>query len=153
MSDLKDDFFSENEKKLISAIQDGFKKTITPLTEKLNYITEKLNYIYQSLVDQGLIKPLATAKSLKRITEEGNKVLDKYNVDSYLQENCLLLKDKKLKEKTDVQIFIEASKWVETEGKEKLIEITLHGNIPEDLIKELVSLAILYKIKKSTSDK
>ncbi|MCZ0933460.1 MAG: hypothetical protein OXJ52_09975 [Oligoflexia bacterium] len=146
MSDLKDNFFNKDEKKLISAIQDGFKKTITPLTEKLNYI-------YKSLVDQDLIKPLATAKSLKKITEEGNKVLDKYNVDSYLQENCLLLKNKKLKEKTDVQIFIEASKWVETEGKEKLVEITLHENIPEDLIKELLSLAILYKIKKSTSDK
>ena len=147
MSSLKDDNFSEEQSKLISAIQEGFKKTIKPLTEQLNYI-------YQSLVDQKLIEPLAVAESLKQITQKGNELLEKYNVNSYIDENCPLLRDEKLKENTDPQIFIKAKDWVEKkEGKEKLNEIILNTNFPESLVKELLALAVLYKIKKLNPNK
>ena len=75
MGNLKDDNFNEEQSKLISAIQEGFKKTIKPLIEKLNYI-------YQSLVEQDLIKPFAQANSPKQITERGWKLLKENKVDS-----------------------------------------------------------------------
>ena len=140
MPNLKDDNFSEEQTKLISAIQEGFKKTIKPLIEKLNYI-------YQSLVDQDLIKPFAKANSPKQITERGWKLLKEKKVDFYLEKECELLKDEELKNKTDAQIFIECLEWVKTKGKEKMVEIMLNNNIMEEQCNELLSLAIMEKIK------
>lgn len=142
-----DDFhFDQKEKNFFEAVKQALDLKLTPLSDKLNYI-------YKALVDKKFIEPLATAKSLKQITKKGNELLKKYNVDSYIDENCSLLKDKKLKEKTEVQIFIEANKWIENEGKEKLTEIILNTNFPESLVKELLGLAILYKVKKQAPNK
>ena len=141
MASLKDDCFSEDQKKLLSEIQKGFKKTIKPLTEKLNYI-------YQSLVEQDLIKPFAQANSPKQITEKGLKLLKENKVDSYLEKECELLKDENLKEKTDAQIFIECLEWFKTKGKEKVFEIILNNNIMEEQCNELLALALMEKIKK-----
>lgn len=125
----------------------------TELDKKLEPLMKEVKHITNYLKKFPDFIPLATAKSLKQITERGNELLKKHNVDSYIDENCLLLKDEKLEDKTDAQIFIEASKWVDTKGKEKLVEIMLNSDIPENLIKELLALSILYKIKKSISDK
>ena len=69
MPNLKDDNFSQEQSKLILAIQEGFKKTIKSLTEKLNYI-------YQTLFDEGFIKPFDKTNSPKQITERGWKLLE-----------------------------------------------------------------------------
>ena len=53
-----------------------------------------------------------------------------------------------MKEKTDAQIFIECLEWVKTKGKEKVVEIMLNNNIMEEQCNELLSLALMEKIKK-----
>lgn len=69
-----------------------------------------------------------------------------------METDCVLLKDENLKTKTDAQIFIECLSWVKTKGREKVIEIMLNSNINEEQCNELVSLAIMEKIK-STNGK
>ena len=52
-----------------------------------------------------------------------------------------------IKSLTDVEIFIECLDWVKIKGKEKSIEIRLNSNINEEQCNELLSLAIMQKIK------
>lgn len=123
------------------------------LDETINPLTKKIDHIYNSLISKAIIKPLVQSSSPKQITDRGRKLLNDYNVDSYLNSNCILLKDENLKGKTDAQIFIECLNWVKTKGKEKIVEIILNSNVDENQCNELLSLAILEKIKKSTPDK
>ena len=71
-----------------------------------------------------------------------------YNIDSYLlKSNCELLSDETLKNKSDIEIYIKCLEWVKTKGREKVIEVILNSNLIEDQFNELLSLAIMEKIK------
>lgn len=146
MSNVDNYNFDERDKNLIKAVLDGTKKLIKSATDP----------IITALKDHGIyVETVFKANSPKQITERGHELLNAHNVDSYLKENCLLLKDEKLKEKTEPQIFIECLSWVKTKGKEKVAEIRLNSNISEEQCIELLALDIMYKINpiESTSDK
>ena len=136
-----DDSFDERDVKLTQAILDGVKNLLKP-------INNKLDHVYNSLIKANLVNPLTETKSPKQITERGQELLNIHNVDSYLKENCILLKDEKLKEKTDPQIFIECLNWVKTKGNEKVAEIRLNSNINEEQCIEILALALMKKVKK-----
>lgn len=138
MSNTDDFHFDKRDKKLIEAILDGVKKLINSATTPIIKALEKHN-IY--------VEPVTQSNSPKHITERGQELLNNHDVNSYLDSNCILLKDEKLKEKTDPQIFIECLNWVKTKGKEKAVEIMLNSNINEEQCNELLSLAIMNKIK------
>ena len=112
--------------------------------------TLKLDYkeIRESLIARGIIKPFTQSNSLKQITKRGYDLLSDYNVDSYLlKSNCELLSDETLKNKSDIEIYIKCLEWVKTKGREKVIEVILNSNLIEDQFNELLSLAIMEKIK------
>jgi len=135
-------FFSEELKKRL-------KESLEPIKESLEPINKRLSSIEAFLKNKGY----AVSHSFKQITEKGLELLNKHKVDSYLEENCLLLKDTKLKEKTDPQIFIECLNWVKSKGREKVVEIMLHSNITESQCNEIVSLLLLNKIKPKNQSK
>ena len=121
-------------------------KKLTPIAEKLDHV---YNYMKEKFPD---FKPVVQAGSLKRITEHGQEIIEKYNVESYLEEKCELLK-KDFSGNTDTEIFIECDKWVKNEGKTKVVEIRIHTNLSQEVCDELVALCLLYRIKKSNPDK
>ena len=140
-----DDYHLDNrDKNLFRAIKDML---YTPVTRQLNNIVTALkkHEIY--------VENVTYANSPKQITEKGHEILNNHKVESYINENCLLLKDKNLKSKTDPQIFLEALEWVQTKAQEKVAEIILNSNISQKQINELLALFILEKIKKQVLDK
>ena len=142
-----DDFhFDKREKNFFEAVKQALDIKLKPITEELKHIG---GYLQKRFND---FKPVVQSGSLKRITEQGQKIIEKHNVEDYLKEKCDLLK-KDFSGKTDTEIFIECDKWVKEKGKTKFTEIRIHTNINEDVCKELVALCLLYKIKKSISDK
>ena len=64
-----------------------------------------------------------------------------------MKSKCGLLNDETLKNKSDVEIYIKCLEWVKTEGKKKVVEALLNSNLNEDQFNELLSLAIMEKIK------
>lgn len=148
MSNIKDDFINEDSHKIVDSIKKHFDKTVKPIKKELSNITEKFNYVYKALVKKKLIEPFAESNSPKRITDKGHALLNKYSVSSYLQDNCELVKDISLKEKTDAQIYMKCLDWVKTQGKEKTAEILLNENIFTEQCEELLALALFEKIKK-----
>ena len=117
------------------------------IEKNLKELTQDHKEIREGLIAKGLIEPFMKSRSLKQITKRGHELLNKQDTDSYLDSNCELIKNKELKNKTDVEIFIECLEWVKTKGKEKSIEIRLNSNINEEQCNELLSLAIMQKIK------
>ena len=111
--------------------------------------TLKLDYkeIRENLIARGIIKPFTQSSSLKQITKRGYDLLSDYNVDSYLKSNCELLNDETLKNKSEIEVYIKCLEWVKTKGRKKVIEVILNSNLTEDQFNELLSLAIMEKIK------
>ncbi|MBC6414773.1 MAG: hypothetical protein GDA46_00020 [Bdellovibrionales bacterium] len=124
---------------------------ISPLEKRLKKIEETLIPIHNFLLKKFKeYMPLSEAKSQKKITDRGYKILRKNNIDIYLEKECGLLR-KDFSGKTDPQIFIEASEWIEKEGKEKWVELCLSNNDSSESIKEVFALFILEKIKNQNS--
>ena len=145
------DHFDERDVKLVKAIMGGVKGLLKPIETNLKNLVDKLNEKVFTL------DPFVFAKSPKEITPRGRRFLDEHKVDFYLYDNCELLKDEKRKKelqaKDDVEIFMECRKWVQKEGEKKLFELMYNSNASKEECIEVFALAILEKIKKSTSHK
>ena len=96
----------------LSPIEESIKKIQKTLTPIHNFLLKKFPE-FNSVVQAG---------SLKRITEHGQEIIEKYKVEDYLKEKCDLL-EKDFSGKTDAEIFIECDKWVKEKGKIKVTEI------------------------------
>ncbi|MCZ0932578.1 MAG: hypothetical protein OXJ52_05440 [Oligoflexia bacterium] len=146
-----DDFhFDQRDKNLLNEIKKFITRAIKPITKDIKAIKDEHSKLIKELIEAGLLRAWTSSRSLKQVTERGYKLLNKHNTDSYLDSNCELLRDKELKNKTDVEIFIKCLDWVKKQGQEKAIELRLNSNINEEQCNELLSLAIMEKIK-STS--
>ena len=154
MSDLKDIYYDDREKRLVEHIKDVFKsllsKEVNPLSKELGKVSGKLEHVYQSLRAKGLVEPYMQSSSPKKITERGYKLLKANDVEDYLNDKCKLLTED-FKDKSDAQIFIECSDWIKKDGKEKVAEVMLNSNIPEQDCIMLLALFIMEKIKKKQS--
>ena len=124
--------------------------------KKIGFIKSAISNIVTALENYGIKvkQPYFFSESPKKITEKGYELLKKHDLNSYIDDNCDLLKDGNLKEKTDAQIFIKCLNWLKTNiGQEKIVEIRLHNNINQEDCEELLALFILEKIKKSSPHK
>lgn len=117
------------------------------LEKTVKDIKKDVKVIRENLIKLNLLEPVTKSDSMKQITERGYDLLHRYSIEPYIISNCDILKDKTIKEKKDIEIYMECLKWVKTKGKKKVIEISLNNNLSESQCNELLSLAIMEKIK------
>ncbi len=125
-------------------------KKIYAIDKKIDTLEKDNKEVREALIKYGFIQPYMQTRSLKQITKRGLKLLQDNNVDSFLENHCELLKNEDLKRKTYVDIFIESSNWIKSNGKKKLVELKLNSPLNEEECAEILSLALMYKIKPNT---
>ncbi|MCZ0932229.1 MAG: hypothetical protein OXJ52_03640 [Oligoflexia bacterium] len=139
--------------KILQSIKDlfllsyKFDKFSQKMEKNITELNEKHTEIREALIKAGILQPFTRSRSLKQITERGHELLNKHDTDSYLNSHCELLTDKELKNETDVEIFIKCNNWVKEKGQKKVVELRLNSDINEEQCAELLSLAIMEKIK------
>ena len=148
-AELKSDFDTKN-----AELKSDFDKKIgfmqADFDKKNGFMQSALNNIVTALENSGIKvkRPYFKSESPKKITERGYELLNKLNVESYLDAHCDLLTDKELKNKTDVDIFIKSYDWVKEKGQKKAFELRFNSDMNQEQNNELLALFILDKIKK-----
>ena len=152
--DKKFGFIQSDFDKKFGFMQSDFDKKIgfmqADFDKKNGFMQSALNNIVTALENSGIKvkRPYFKSESPKKITERGYELLNKLNVESYLDAHCDLLTDKELKNKTDVDIFIKSYDWVKEKGQKKAFELRFNSDMNQEQNNELLALFILDKIKK-----
>ena len=140
--------------RVTSKLKDDLKKDLNRdigrIEKAVGKIEELIRITREQLIKNGIVEPCTQASSLKKITERGHELLDKYEIKTYLNEKCPFLKSETIKEfsnKPDLDLFISCLNWVKEHGSTKVLGITLNEQVTESECNELVALAIMEKIK------
>ena len=119
------------------------------LKEKIQDQGKDLKEVRDSLIARGILTPFTRQESPKQITEHGHSVLRKHSVDEWMLECPLVKSFEKLREKEELDIYLDALKYLNNEGRRKVDEILYNEKIDELNCLELLACAIRDKILKT----
>ncbi len=124
-----------------------FKLKVEPMENALKNLFKTVSNIKEQLLYKRIITPsgdLIQSGSPKKIMPEGYEVLNKYNVDQFINDKVKFVGQ----EDNETKTFMELLSFVRNneDAKLKVHEIYYNTNIPKSICEELLALAIRDKI-------